>query len=100
MAGLYLEAHHILLAVGYQLVNLLLRQRQRVAHLAAGMRVVLEVLYLAALLLQFLGRVEGNIGLAVIEQLLHIFLIDVAALTLAVGTLVAAERDSLVELDA
>ena len=100
VAGLHLEAHHILPTVGYQLVDLLFRQRQRVAHLAAGMRVVLEVLYLAALLLQLLRRVEGYVGLAGIEQLLHIFLIDVAALTLAVGPFVAAERYTLVELDA
>ena len=100
LAGLHLEAHHILLTLGYEAVHLLLGQRQRVAHLTAGVTVVLEVLNLGTLLLQLLRGVEGDVCLAVVQQLLHIFLIDVAALALTVGTLVATKRHTLVKLDA
>ena len=100
LSAFNLEAHHILLTVGNQLLHFLLRQSQRVTHLAARVTVVLEILDLSALSLQFLWRVEGDIGLVGIQQLLHIFLIDVATLTLTVGTLVATKRDTLVELDA
>ena len=100
LAGINLEAHHILLAVGNQPVHLFFRHGQRVAHHQARLVVVLEVLYLLTLLLQFLGRVEGDIGLAALQQHLHILLIDVAALALTIGAIVAAEADTLVELDA
>ena len=97
---LNLETHDILLAIGYQLVDLLLGQGQRVAHLTAGVGVVLEVLYLATLGLQLLGRVKGDICLVIIQQLLHILLINIAALALAIRAFVATEADTLVKLDA
>ena len=99
-ARLYFETDYILLALCYQLLHFLLRKSQRITHLTTGMRVVLEILNLSTLLLQFLWRVKGNIGLVGIQQLLHIFLIDVAALALAVRSFVATERHALVELDA
>ena len=99
LVRLYTEAHDILMSPGNEAVHLLLRQRQRVAHLLAGMAVVLEVLHLSTLLLQLLRGVEGDVCLAVVQQLLDILLIDVAALALTVGTFVATERDTLVELD-
>ena len=97
---LNLETDNILLTIGNQLVNLLLGQGQRVTHLPTGMGVVLEILDLSTLGLQFLGRVESDVGLIGIQQLLHIFLINVATLTLAIRTFVATEADTLVELDA
>ena len=99
-AGLDEEAHDILAAVGDEFVYFLLRHRQRVAHQHTGVGVVLEVLYFLTFLLQLLRCVEGDIGLALVEQLVDILLIDGATLTLAVGTLVAAEADAFVELDA
>ena len=95
-----LETDDVLMAISNQRINLLLRKRQRVAHLLAGVTIVLEVLNLSTLLLQFLWSIESNIGLTIVEQLLNILLIDVATLTLAVGALVATIRDTLVELDA
>ena len=100
LAGLNLEAHHVLMTVGNQAVDLVLRQGERVAHHLARLGVVLEVLYLLALLVELLGGVEGNVGLVGIKQLLDILLVDVATLALAVGTLVATEGHALVELDA
>ena len=100
LSRLHQEAHHILLAVLYKLVDLLLRHGERVAHHAAGRGVVLEILYLVALGLQFLGGVEGDVCLAGLEQLVYVFLIDVAALALPVWSVLAAERHTLVELDA
>ena len=99
-ARLNLEAHHVLVAVGYQPLCLFLRQRERIAHLATRLGVVLEVLYLPALLLQFLGCVKGYVSLVAVEQLSHVHFIYIATLALAIRTLVAAERHSLVELDA
>ena len=69
-------------------------------HLTTCMTVVLEVQHLGTLGLQFLGRIEGNIGLACIQQLFHIFLINVATLALAIGAFVASEGNTLVKLDA
>ena len=100
LTGLHLEAHHILMAGSHQLLYFLFGKRQRVAHLTAGVAVVLEILNLLTLLLQLFRGVEGNIGLAGIQQLLHVLLIDVAALALTVGTLVASEGNAFVELDA
>ena len=64
------------------------------------MGVILEVLDLLVLLFQLLRSIEGDIGLAGIKELLDIFLIDVTALALAVGTMVTANADTLIELDA
>ena len=96
----HFEANHILLTLSYQGIHLLFRHGERVAHLTAGMAVVLEVLYLIAFLFQFLGRIESNICLISIQQLLDILLIDITTLALAVRTLIATKRDTLVELDA
>ena len=56
--------------------------------------------YLGALGVKLLGRVEGIISLAIGQELVYILLVDVATLTLAVGTMVATEADALVKLDA
>ena len=67
LSCLDLETDHILLSIGNQLINLFFREDQRVAHLTAGVAVVLEVLNLSTLGLQFLWGVEGDIGLTGIE---------------------------------
>ena len=100
LSSLDLETDHILLAVGYQLLHFFFRKCQRVAHLATGVAVILEILDFSTLGFQLLWGIKGNIGLIGIEQLLHIFLIDIATLTLAIGTFVATEGDTLVELNA
>ena len=94
------EAHHVLLALGNHLLHFLFWQCQRVAHLHARVGVILEILYLLSLGLEFFGRVEGDVCLALVEQLLHVFLVYVAPLALAVRAVAAAEAHALVELDA
>ena len=97
LSSLDLKAHHILLTIGNQLLHLLLRQCQRVTHHTTGMTIVLEILYLLTLSLQFLRGIKGDIGFTSIQQLLHILLVDVTALTLAVGTLVTTETHTFVK---
>ena len=99
LTSLNLEADHILLAISYQLVNLLFRECQRVTHLTARVAIVLEILNLSTLDLQLLWCIEGNVCLIGIQQLLHIFLIDIATLALTIGAFVASKADTLVKLD-
>ena len=100
LAWLHLEADGVLRVTVEQLGHLFLRQREGVAHRHAGVGVVLEVFHLLALFLQFLRRVKGYVGLAVVEKLLHVFLVYLATLALAIRAVVAAERHAFVELDA
>ena len=96
-AWLHLEAHHIVLAAVDKRFHLLGGQAQGVAHGHARRGIILEVLDLLAFLLKFLRGVEGDVGLAAVEQLLHIGVIDVAALALPVGAVVAALPHALVD---
>ena len=96
--GLYEEAHHVLLACCDEALDLLSGERQGVAHRAARRSIVLEVGLRLALRLEFLGCVEGNVGLACVEELLHVLAVDISALALAVGAAVAAIAYSLVEV--
>ena len=91
------ESHHVLGPLGYETVHFLLAHGERVAHRQARVGVILEVLHLPALGFQLLGRVEGNVGFASVEQLPDVFLVYVAALALAVRALVASEGNPLVE---
>ena len=93
------EAHDVLLPAVYHALHLVGREGERVAHLHAGRGIVLEVLYLAALGLQLLGSVEGVIGTTGIYQLPDVLLVYLAALTLAVGAVIASEAHALVKLD-
>ena len=95
-----LEAHHVLLAPGNQRIHFFLGERQRVAHLQAGGSIILEVGHFLAFGLKFLGRVEGDVGLAGVEQHLDILLVDVTAFGLTVRTVFAAKADTFVEGDA
>ena len=49
LTSLHLEADNILVARGYQRIDLFLWKSQRVAHLLAGVTVVLEILNLSTL---------------------------------------------------
>ena len=100
LSGLNLEADNVLVAGSNQRIDLFLREGQRVAHLATCVAIVLKVLNLGTLCLQLLRRIESDVSLVVVEQLLHVLLIDVATLALTVGTFVATKADALVELDA
>ena len=75
-------------------------QGQRVAHLHARLSVVLEVWCLFALLGQFLRCVEGDVGLFLRQQLVYVFLVNLAAFALPVGAVLSAEAHALVEVDA
>ena len=100
LSGFNLETDYVLMAGSHQLFHFLLWKGQRVTHLTTGVGVVLEILDFGTLGFQLLGGVEGDVSLVGIQQLLNIFLIDVAALTLTVGTFVTSEGYTLVELDA
>ena len=94
------ETDHILLAFCDERVHFFLAERQRVAHLHSCACIVLEVLYFSAFRIEFLGRIEGDVGLAAFEELLNILLVNVATLALAIRSVVATEAHTLVELDA
>ena len=100
LAGFNLEANHILLPFGNHGIDLLLRQRQGIAHHATRGGVILEILDFSTFGLQFLWGVESDVSLTGSQELLHIFLIDIAALTLAIRAILTTEADTLVELDA
>ena len=95
-----LEAHHVGRAFGDEPLGFLFAQRQLVAHAEARVRVVLEVFHLLALCIEFFGRIKRHVGGAAVEQLLYVFLINVAALALPIRAIVAAEAHALVKLDA
>ena len=97
-ARLDFEAHHILLASFDEALRLLFAEGDRVAHHAARVGIILEILDFLALLRQFLWRVEGDVGLSSIEQQFDILLIDVAAFALSVGAVFSAEADTFVKL--
>lgn len=97
-ARLDFEAHHILLSSFDEALGLLFAEGDRVAHHAARVGIILEILDFLALLRQFLWRVEGDVGLSSIEQQFDIFLIDVAAFALSVGAVFSAEADTFVKL--
>ena len=67
LATVNLKAYHILVTVGNQPLYLFLRQRQRVAHLTAGVAVILEILNLRAFRFQLFGGIESNISLVGIQ---------------------------------
>ena len=94
--GLNEDANHILLASGYEAVDFLLGKSERVAHHATSFGIVLEIGDFLALGIELLGCVEGDVGLAVVEQLLDILAIDVATLALLVGAVITTLMHSLV----
>ena len=97
LARHHLETNNILRAVGYELVYLFARHRQRVAHLHARLSVILEVFYLLTLSLKLLWSVESDIGLSAFQQLVYILTINLAALALTVRAMTSSEGNTLVE---
>ena len=65
-----LETNGILLAVGDELIYLLLGKGKRVAHLHTGMGIVLEILNLSTLSFQLLWSIESDICLTIVQKLL------------------------------
>ena len=94
------EAHYILVTRGKKSINLLLGEGKRVAHLHTSSSIVLEVGNLITLCLKLLGGIESHVSLALVEQLLNVFLVDVAALRLAIGAMVTTYAHTLVEGEA
>ena len=93
------EANDILRTACDESVDLLTWQDERIAHRGAGRSVVLEVRYRFTLLLQFLGRVEGDISLTRIEELLDVLAVDITALALTIGAAVPTIAHAFVEAD-
>ncbi len=100
----HLEAHDPLLAGGDAALDLVGGQRQRRGQLLAHFVVIGEgaacLLGLAAQCVQLVGRVEGVVGPAGVDQPAGVFQIYVAALALAVGGVGTSRADTLVDLDA
>ena len=94
--GLYLEAHHIGCAGIDECLHLFGRHRERVAHHAASRGVVLEIGYLFALGVKFFGSIECYVGVARIEEHIHMFAIYFAAFALLVGTIIATFAHSFI----
>ena len=63
LVGLHLEAHHVFLALRDPRLYFLCGQRQRVAHLHAGTRIVLEIRYFRTFLLQLFWGIESDVGI-------------------------------------
>ena len=99
-AGFDLETHHILIAACNACFHFFGGERERVLHLSARGGIILEIGGAFAGGVQGFGRVEGDVGFALGEELVDIVLINVAAFALSVRTLVAAEAYALVKLNA
>ena len=85
------EAHHILLSLSKKFLHLFLWQRERVSHIHTSLGIILEVWCGITRLLQLLWGIERHISLAIVEQLLNVFLVDVPSLGLSVRSVVATE---------
>ena len=92
------EPHHKRRAAGLQLGHLLGPHREAVAQLSAGRCIVLEDIGLGgfAQRVQFFRRVKRFVSESLIQQHLHRLAVQFTALTLAVGTAVAACVHALV----
>src|SRR5574344_250801 len=99
LAWFYLETDDILLTIGYQFVNFLFRQSQRVTHLHTRRGIILEILYLVTFSIQFRRSVKRDICLIFIKQLLDIFFVNVPSLALAVRSTFSTERNAFVKLN-
>ena len=99
-AGFHLKAYHILFAGINQALRFLVAQYERVAHIHTCTGIILKVLHRFAFSVQFFGRIESHVSLASLEQLVHIFAVNVATFALAVRTMFAAEAHALVEFHA
>ena len=98
------EADHPLVAVVEARLHLLGGQRQRRGQLLAHRIIIGERLAarlgLPAQGVQFLGRVEGVVGPARLDELQGVFEVDFAPLALAVGGVRPSDAHTFVDLDA
>ncbi len=72
--------------------------REAVAHLHAGTAVVLEGDVFLAGLFEFLGGVKSVVGIPLLDELLGVLLVNILALGLPVGAVVAAKARPFVRL--
>ena len=97
-----LEAHHVGLATVNAVLHFVGTEAEAVLHLLTGGAVVLEGLLLCLVFftlgVKYFGLVEGVVGPAVGQQLLGILSVEGLAVTLSVGTVGAADMDTLVKL--
>ena len=100
LAGFNLEAHGIGRAGLDESLCLLFAEAEAVAHGEACGGVVLEVFHLLALCIQFFGCVEGDVCPSVVEELVDILAVDVAAFALAVRAVFATEGHTFIKTDA
>ena len=98
------ETHGVRHAFSHQFVDLFLAHRQAVAQVLAALAVVDEGLFvgfgLLAVFVQLLSRIEGNISAAFGQQLVAVLLVEVLAVALLVGAVLATNVVAFVELDA
>ena len=91
------EANDILCTASDERIDLLAREDQGIAHRGTRGSIVLEVRHSLALLLQLLRRIEGDISLARIKELLDVLTVDVTPLTLSIRAAVTAVVHSFVK---
>ena len=94
------EANDVGLAGSDELLGLVETQAQRITHLTTGRGIVLEVGSSLACSLKLLLVIKSIVGLAGIQEHLHIFLVDLATLRLTIGAIIATKGDTFVKLDA
>ena len=94
------EAHHILCALCYKAIDLIGRKGERVAHLHAGGRVVLEIGRGGACGVKFGRGVEGYVGHSGVKKHSDVLTVDVAALALLVGSVGSAFAHAFIDADA
>ena len=102
---LHFESNDILLASCDACIHFLLAESERVAHLLTSAGIVLEVGNLSTLSLQLLRSIKCDIGIARSEKLVHILVVDLAALALAIWAVIALAvrsilADTFVDLNA
>ena len=97
LAGRHLKTHDILSPGGQQSIHLLLAHGQGVTHGHTRGGIVLEILDFSTFGIELLRSVESQIGVPLVQQLLHIATVNVATLRLTVGTLVATETYAFIK---
>ncbi len=97
------ETHRVRHAIGYQLFDFFFVHRQAIAQMFATLAIVNKGLLvgfgLFAVLVKFLGSVEGDVCAAFGQQLVAVLLVKVLAVALFVRTIFAAHIVAFVELD-
>ena len=98
------ETHRVRRAVGHQFFDFFFTHCQAVAQVFARLAIVDESLLvgfgLLAVLVEFLGGVEGDVGAAFGQEFVAVLLVKVFAVALLVGAVFAAHIVAFVELDA